>query len=241
MMFHNYKIKIAFTLVEVLITLMVVGVIASLTIPVVVKKTNNAQYVTKLKKEFSALQQAFDMIAADSPQGSIAKNPNFTCSGSFVACMQTPSANAMNEFANKLKVIRNCGNGMGCWHTDSLKYLGGTATAPNFDSDNNGYYGKAVLADGTMMTVQIYNSNCTVNAGSGSLNSSTCGVISIDVNGASGPNTLGRDTFHLWITQTGIYPAGILNDGQTCDTSSNTWATSQGCAGKVITEGAMNY
>ena len=44
-----------FTLAEVLITLVIIGVIASMTIPTLMNKTNKQEYVSRLKKAYSTL------------------------------------------------------------------------------------------------------------------------------------------------------------------------------------------
>ena len=58
----NKQKKIAFTLAEVLITLVIVGVIAALTIPSMINKTNNQETVSRLKKAYSTLAQATQRI-----------------------------------------------------------------------------------------------------------------------------------------------------------------------------------
>lgn len=50
--------RIAFTLAEVLITLGIVGVIAVLTIPILINKYQNQVYLESLKKSYSTLQNA---------------------------------------------------------------------------------------------------------------------------------------------------------------------------------------
>ena len=55
---QNYsKAKNGFTLSEVLIALVIVGVIAALTIPMLIQNTNKAEYVAGLRKSNSMLQQ----------------------------------------------------------------------------------------------------------------------------------------------------------------------------------------
>lgn len=57
--------KKAFTLAEVLITLVIVGVIAALTIPLLVQKYQNMVVENKLKKFYSVMQQAIKMSEAE--------------------------------------------------------------------------------------------------------------------------------------------------------------------------------
>ena len=57
--------KNGFTLAEVLITLVIIGVIAAMTIPTLMNNTNKQEYVSKLKKAYSTMAQATNKIIAD--------------------------------------------------------------------------------------------------------------------------------------------------------------------------------
>ena len=67
------NIKDGFTLAEVLITLVIVGVIAAMTIPTLMNNTNKQEYVSRLKKTYSTMAQATNRIIAEEgkPKGSI--------------------------------------------------------------------------------------------------------------------------------------------------------------------------
>jgi len=56
----NSNFKKAFTLAEVLIALVIVGVVAALTIPVAVAKYHKQETVSRLKKVYSALMTAYN-------------------------------------------------------------------------------------------------------------------------------------------------------------------------------------
>lgn len=234
------SMNMGFTLAEVLITLLIIGVVASLVIPALVNNTNKAEYIAKLKKEYSILQQAFTLIEMDAG-GSILYDSNFNSSTGD----NMTDSNAMNTFASKLNVIKNCGSGAGCWYASPLKNLGGNEDTPNLEAKWTNNYGKAILTDGTMIRFDINNSNCLTTQGSAPAGSplylSGCGDIRIDVNGASGPNKIGIDVFGFYITQNGIYPKGIFNDGYSCDINSTSYVTSDGCSSKILIEGAINY
>ncbi len=51
----------AFTLSEVLITLMIIGVVAAITVPSLINNTNAHEYRSKLKKAVSGLNQALTL------------------------------------------------------------------------------------------------------------------------------------------------------------------------------------
>jgi type II secretory pathway pseudopilin PulG len=62
------------TLGEILITLLIIGVVASLTVPVLKKHSQREEYATKLKKAYMTLEQSID--AASLEHGSIMKGTN---------------------------------------------------------------------------------------------------------------------------------------------------------------------
>lgn len=56
------KKRNAFTLAEVLITLGIIGVVAAVTLPALVQKYKEKQRVTQVKKAYTVLSQAFQMV-----------------------------------------------------------------------------------------------------------------------------------------------------------------------------------
>lgn len=231
---HFFKhVTKAFTLAEVLITLLIIGVIASIVIPGLIANTNKAEFVTKLKKEQAILSQAFNMVKTDA--GGSILNSSF----SNTTDNSTEDVAALNDLAKYLNLAKNCGIAYGCWYSSPLKWLSGTTWSNNADTLWGTNYGKGILSDGTIMVINIYGQSCANDAGTAGspLTNSVCGDIKIDINGTNGPNTFGRDVFVFFITKTGIYPRGIFGDVQDCVSTGN----GQGCAGKVLLEGAMNY
>ena len=57
--------KKAFTLAEVLITLGIIGVVAAMTLPSLIQRNNNKVVETRLKKFYSAINQAIMMAEVD--------------------------------------------------------------------------------------------------------------------------------------------------------------------------------
>lgn len=167
----NFK---AFTLSEVLLVLSVIGVVAALTIPTLINKVSKDQNVAKLKKEYSVLSQAFNLLLADNGGDITAIFSNGADSG----------ANVMNAFATKLNIIKNCGTSTGCWYTTPRYNLSGGAFENNFEAAHISQYGKAIMADGVMILAVNISSNCSSNGGIGPLANSVCGEFLIDLNGA---------------------------------------------------------
>ena len=61
---HNTR-RVGFTLSEVLITLGVIGIVSAMTIPTLVKKYQQMLLVTRFKKEYSTLSQAYKLALLD--------------------------------------------------------------------------------------------------------------------------------------------------------------------------------
>jgi type II secretory pathway pseudopilin PulG len=220
MMKNNFT---AFTLAEVLITLLIIGVVSSLVIPALINDTQKQEYVVALQKSYAELSQATKLLIVEN-----GGDLSYSVFGHGV------SSHDLNEFANKLSVTKRCYGTTGCWHSDPIKWLNGTYSG--YDPD--GGYNNAILNNGITISVAEYGASCTTSRGTGPLESSVCGYMIVDVNGTKGPNTFGRDEYMFWITKTGLYPFGI--DYATSFTNCTT-AYGDGCAAKVLKEGKMNY
>lgn len=220
--------KKAFTLSEVMLVLSVIGVIAALTIPGIVQNLQNRQITTKVKNFYSLTKQYYSNVAADNDE-SILGMPSW--SGS--------SEVAMTDFFKTGTVLKNCSNGTGCWYNSAIKYLNKTDWL-NLETLNT--MGKLIMFDGTLVAFNKVSNDCSATYGNDYLTNSVCAYIVFDINGAPVPNTLGKDVFILWVTRTGIYPAGIKEtaatmDSNTCDLSSTGWA----CSSKAIMDGNFSY
>ena len=217
----NLKGFSGFTLAEVLITLVIIGVIAAMTIPTLINKTNNQEYVSRLKKAYSTLSQVTNRIIAE--EG----NPNSSIGG-----WASSTETIFDMYKKYLSNAKVCGIGVtGCFE-GTYKQLNNTA-GPNF---NSGTRYTLVLADGSEMSMNNNASNFSADCSKNSNGTSRkCQTIAIDVNGAKGPNVIGRDTFTFSLREDGLVPDG-------CEISSDTvMETGYACACKVLREGAINY
>ncbi len=170
--------KKAFTLAEVLITLAIIGVVAALTIPTVVRNYQKHQTVTQLKKTYSALSNTTNLaIAEHGPM------TGWEISGS-------GTAQGAVDFANTylipyLKVAKNCES----QKTGVCEFKFRFLNRETETKDIGNVYTRFYLNDGTLiaLTVADYiNWN-----GAHQIEASTY----IDVNGQRKPNTMGKDIF----------------------------------------------
>ena len=162
--------KTGFTLAEVLITLVIIGVIAALTVPSLIQRTNKQEYVTALKKAYSTLAQASQMIIEEEGMPSDENNWG-----------DTPKK-LHDIFVPHLNILKDCGEGFGCVpNIESYKHLNGAKSGELTGSQSPNYY-SVVLADGTFVMFHHYYQ------------------IVVDINGSKKPNQNGRDVFYLAAT-----------------------------------------
>ncbi len=148
--------KSGFTLAEVLVTLMIIGVIAAMTIPSLMQNTAQQEYKAGFKKAVSMLNQAVTLnYALDGEDATSFQNEN-------IFHMLTKRLNVMSTFngdtiytADGMKLV--AGKGNGC-QTDNNKIDGYCSVV---EVDVNGPKGPNKLTEGTqsvydIFTVRIY-------------------------------------------------------------------------------------
>lgn len=107
--------SLAFTLAEVLITLGVIGVVCAMTIPTLMKNTQDAEFKTAYKKAFAVASQAMTSLYNDYEYHPYSEgNYNF------------------DLFKSKFNVAKDCssGNNSSCWVPTGEKACDGTCGGP---------------------------------------------------------------------------------------------------------------
>lgn len=246
------KHKNAFTLAEVLITLGIIGVVASLTIPLI-QNYQKTQYVESLKKAYTITNQALKQMATD--YGCI---DDLKCTGLFDSTVTNQHFVLGEALVKYFKIAKNCeiSTNLDCWPALTNKNYDSSFTGTNDTFDDYTYY-KFVTADGMSFAIGNYKNNCdspSDSAGKTKHMSKICGTVTIDVNGVKKPNAIGRDTFWFFITNekgASLYPRGGIDDNyggsyhwwngspKLCHSGNTTGAY---CSGKVIEQGwVMDY
>ncbi|MBS5859959.1 type II secretion system protein [bacterium] len=171
------KEDLAFTMGEVLVTLGIIGIVASMTLPSLIRNWKDKQFKTAYKKAYSDLSQAFQEALFE--QTLTRRNVN--------------SKEATNhEFAimkSKFKVITECPASKisNCWKKgDTL--CGGSCSSGNADDGidlENGAPSKS------------YGSSCFIDASGRSWCTYTYNenIFVVDTNGFSNANRFGKDRF----------------------------------------------
>ena len=95
-----FDMKKGFSLAEVLICLMIVGMIAAMTIPSIVFRYQEQITVTKLQKTYSTLSNSYKMLR------SVYGPPEFW--SEYVSSSERDSSIFKNKFKQFLKVMHDC-------------------------------------------------------------------------------------------------------------------------------------
>ena len=222
-------VRFGFTLAEVLITLGIIGVVAAMTMPVLIQNARNKDLEAGLKKGASEIAQALNMYQAENGEPIVSDNLG--------------SHELKSVLMRYLKVIQDCGYGYNDADTACIKNYNdankNSTTYKNYNGTNTIDLkmfddGQFVLTDGSIIlinnVVDVYNSKDI--------------YVSIDVNGYNkNPNRLGQDLFMFQIDDKGkLIPMGAKgttyyssNDAY-CSKTSTSNVNGAGCTYKALSE-----
>ena len=198
------KLKYGFTLAEVLITLVIIGVIAAMTIPTLINKTQDQEFKSQFSKAFSTVSQAIYKTETNDFYG-YAKcyYPKPRLDG-MEQYYEDDCNNFFNEFLKNLQVQKICNNNAlsgGCVPVYNYTPSGGCSGFSKNRIENTNK--TIVLSNGQIIIP--YN-----------LNGYYYPLFLIDINGQKGPNAYGKDLFFFQIfrdVDSGMY---VGSDGR-CD------------------------
>ena len=234
MEYHNNKF-LGFTLPEVLITIVIIGVVAAMTLSPLITKIRNKGFVERLNKTYSVLQNATNQIVEEN-----GTPPNWPWTVYNDTSTKYNSEKIVNFYKKHLKVIEDLG-ACRAWDCpmdfESYRFLNGD----KYVNDGMVFVNSPhilVLNDGVVIGTHFRDTS------SGGVYWGTPDLLfTVDVNGKAGPNQIGRDTFWLYLEKTGdgkILPLtkdSYNNYKNTCGPGLKGYS----CAYRIITEGGMNY
>ena len=224
-----------FTLAEVLITLTIIGVIAALTVPTLMKKWKENILVNQLKETYAILTNAYQM----------AINEHGTPEDWDI----NDARKLFNYFKPYLKIEKECGYNVGCF-ASQYKALFNDTYSKQFDTYQYlDTIWKIKLANGSSVLFDEYYRQCRDVAANTGPWTKRCGRIFVDVNGTKGPNKAGLDLFAFWILPQKIhYPDAVMHskgwvdhDGEICKYNNTSKANGTYCTGYALQHGKMDY
>ena len=168
--------KKGFTLAEVLVTLGIIGVIAAMTIPSLVKSFEEKSNNTRAKKAYSAVSNAWNQYRSDK--------------GGTVVGTFTNETSLKNEFLkNYFSYIKETSFGVNTYTYQRL-----------YSYDNYSVDYGIITLDGIFIGIALADGDCNVQV------SGCCAKTFIDVNAFKGPNRLGYDVFYIAFMKNRIVP-----------------------------------
>lgn len=225
-----YKIK-GFTLSEVLITLVVIGVVAAITVPVMIADWQKQATVERLKKSYSTIANALTRAVADNGP---AYTWESTSASSTSALFMTAKDFAETYLTPYLNVSKVCEYGK-----DAVCDYKVTAIANSNSFSSKLFYSSSlyafVLTDGT-----------TVVVGQPTVAANDIGIhfleLTIDINGSKKPNKFGRDVATIYFYTDGNQISPKLMPGcNNCKTREEHMTAcrmiSMNCLGVIAADG----
>lgn len=170
--------KSAFTLAEVLITLLIIGVVASIVIPNLLNDSQDAEIKVAWKKAYGAIEQTFR--SAKIEDSTVFSGYNCTDGSGF---------NIFYALKNQMGVVKECnGNTFGnCLSSQGINPDDSVpAWCANFKLNKQNSARSFVARDGTIWLFY-------------SVSSVTCPIFAVDVNGNKGPNQWNKDVLTIGV------------------------------------------
>lgn len=243
--------KFGFTLAEVLITLGIIGIVASMTLPVLIQKNQEKVTISKLKKAYSALSQAY--LFAVQEQGTpdlwnIKGKESIYDEEGNISGYDTSGIEVQRKNLTKFMKGRNCENNSKCIASDGLKYANLSRTA--FDTETSRInFPRFMLTDGTIINfTNVISETCTaIDMGKANV----CSHIEVFLPTDKREQRRGVNNFMFYLTKDGIVPAGrgeragygTYNFEQFCKNSPEFTSreNGHGCTAWVLVNENMDY
>jgi len=204
----SLKIKNGFTLAEVLITLVIIGVIAAMTIPTLINKTQDQELKSQFSKAYSTVAQALTKTVINDFYGYAACTYYKDVSTDAIDYGRTATADCttfFNVFAKNLSIQKLC---------DGNAKSGGCI--PTYQSYNNasgcGGYNQSNMNSANPAYV-LSNGQIIIPYKSSFLHP----LFLIDINGQKGPNAYGKDLFGFKIVRNSDNLTAFYLDYEACE------------------------
>ena len=234
---HNFQKtqRKAFSVAEVLITLGVIGVIASIVLPMVKLKYQEITTVAKVRKVYALLNKGYEAsIQRFGPVKYWKLEGTTELVSVDIIKYLVPTGLKVNYVENKLPHIR------GRWLHNKNTNIIDSSRWQIYKMDNGAtFFQVAMAASDCSYSHNNYNkANIFLQK--------VCGDFTVDINGEAGPNVYGIDHFQFYITERGIIPVGIKDDGYRpvrdyCNPKGDKKFNGYSCAAWMLEKGTMPW
>lgn len=203
-----------FTLPEVLITLGIIGVVTSITIPSLIQSYQQKRTISQLKKVYTVLNQAYIM----------SKNDNGEFSNWNISNNSNPKEYVRTYWKPYVKTLKECDTYSDCNYDKIRPWISTNGNVSAEDVTGTSKRHALILNDGTVLSFR-------------NPPASGCTPINIDINGSQKPNKTSRDYFVLYINKSGIYPWCKTDDSADIPEITCNQDNAYNCFGKIVKDG----
>ena len=217
--------KFGFTLAEVLVTLGIIGVVAAMTMPTLMSNHQRKVYVTQLQKVYTELSQAAKRAISDNNAISLDETK-----------YNRNNANGAKNFLHDyFNVVQDCGTDLTPCFGDSYMTLEGA------DMTLQTPVVAVSLASGA--SISVFHNSLFYR----SIDEHGYLQLQVDINGAEGPNILGRDLFYMELYSDGKVAESYTGRDydyakETCASNENGGGYGVGCLSVIMEDGwTMDY
>lgn len=223
------KMRNAFTLAEVLITLGIIGIVAAMTLPSIIEKYQEKVTVSKVRKMYALLQEAY--LRVENKYGPASSWDCPSSAGRNTSYTRLWTSYFVSEFAN----IKKCSKQKfyeSCFNSDYYNLKGQRRWGISEEDTEFGYKlpdgGSFILLQNNSFLMHFY----------------------YDINGPKKPNMFGKDmfSFELYCGGNGNIKNKIMPQGYSSYSSGSTYFMNyclgtipEYCGTWVVYEGNMDY
>lgn len=243
-----FNMQKGFSLAEILVALIIIGIIATLTIPAVVQKYQEIVTVNKVKKAYSLLENALKLAIIENgyPDQWNIIGYEYDEEGNHIISSEG-SARLAKLFAKYIKSAKICEGDLDCFGGTQIKSLGGKVFTANGLTSST-----IILNDGTRIAFTPWNNDCDepLTGEQATKLPKACGSISIKTNNAQTHCGINEFTFYLLKDRILPWGASVLKGDRVSfenyciydkDGSISNKENGLGCTGWVIEIGNMDY
>ncbi len=223
----------AFTLSETLITLGIIGIVATLTIPNVMTQYKNKVYVTQLQRVYNQLANAAVQKMNDERVDTLAYT-DLTLGSEYIG----------KFFKKYFKVNVDCGTSKtttDCFATNYKSLDKKKSEVPGWQNWSENDFYCVMLNTGASVCMFRMTPDDELDTG---VHHGGSDVV-VDVNGATPPNIGGRDLFGFTLYSDGTVSSGYILQPSRCESNEGTEAGAQYgsfCIDRIISDGwKMDY
>lgn len=215
--------KKAFTLAEVLITLGIIGIVASMTLPTLVNKYKKQEAITSLQKTYTVLNQALKMSEAENEA---------------YEYWQAASDMGPGEYFEKywkpyFKITRVCNTYKECGYSSITPWLLLNGQRSTLNVVNPQLRSTFFTPDGVLIAISGFTGSTNLDDPGSAVDT----FIYVDINGRKNPNVFGKDVFVFIRAKKGIMPNGYDKSSTSIDGGCSKSSNGYYCSAKLAKDG----